>query len=202
MGRKGGSGLLPLGFDGRRTGQWDSLVKQVARRFRGTPDPDSGRPLGQTSILTHKAGRLRSSSVRPGNRQGGNMKTDAAILWPGASEWSVEEIELDPPKNPDEVLVSYTASGMCHSDEHVLTGDLPVGRPLVGGHEGAGIVEEVGPGCTELKPGDHVVMGFIPACGRCPSCTTGHSNLCDVGATLLSGRQTDGTSAITPRSRT
>jgi NDMA-dependent alcohol dehydrogenase len=122
------------------------------------------------------------------------MKTEAAILWPDASEWSVEEIELDPPKNPDEVLVSYTASGMCHSDEHVLTGDLPTGRPLVGGHEGAGIVEEVGPGCTLLKPGDHVVMGFIPACGRCPSCATGHSNLCDVGATLLGGRQSDGSS--------
>ena len=122
------------------------------------------------------------------------MKTEAAVLWPDASEWSVEEIELDSPKTPDEVLVSYTASGMCHSDEHVLTGDLPTGRPLVGGHEGAGIVEEVGPGCTLLKPGDHVVMGFIPACGRCPSCATGHSNLCDVGATLLGGRQADGSS--------
>jgi NDMA-dependent alcohol dehydrogenase len=122
------------------------------------------------------------------------VKTEAAILWPDATEWNVEEIELDSPKNSEEVLVSYTASGMCHSDEHVLTGDLPVGRPLVGGHEGAGIVEEVGPGCTALKPGDHVVMGFIPACGRCPSCASGHSNLCDVGATLLGGRQSDGSS--------
>ncbi len=122
------------------------------------------------------------------------MKTEAAVLWPDATEWNVEEIEIDPPKHADEVLVSYAASGMCHSDEHVLTGDLPVGRPLVGGHEGAGIVEEVGPGCTDLQPGDHVVMGFIPACGRCPSCSRGQSNLCDVGATILGGLQTDGTS--------
>ena len=122
------------------------------------------------------------------------MKTEAAILWPDAKQWSVEEIELDPPKHADEVLVRLTASGMCHSDEHALTGDLPLERPLIGGHEGAGVVEEVGPGCTELKPGDHVVFGFIPACGKCPSCATGHSNLCDVGATLLGGLQADGTS--------
>ena len=122
------------------------------------------------------------------------MKTEAAILWPDAHEWSVEEIDLDPPKTADEVLVRYVASGMCHSDEHAVTGDLPVGRPLIGGHEGAGVVEAVGPGCTALQPGDHVVMGFIPACGHCPSCATGHSNLCDVGATLLGGLQADGTS--------
>ena len=124
----------------------------------------------------------------------GNLKTQAAVLWPDEKEWSVEEIELDSPKNPDEVLVRLTASGMCHSDEHLLTGDMPVPRPIIGGHEGAGIVEEVGPGCTELKPGDHVIFGFIPACGKCPSCATGHSNLCDTGATLLGGLQADGTS--------
>ena len=121
------------------------------------------------------------------------MQTEAAIIWPDAKEWSVEEIELDPPKYADEVLVRLTASGMCHSDEHVLTGDMPVERPLIGGHEGAGVVEAVGPGCTMLSPGDHVVFGFIPACGMCPSCATGHSNLCDNGATLLGGFQMDGT---------
>lgn len=125
---------------------------------------------------------------------GRGVKTEGAVLWPEAKEWSVEEIELDRPMTSEEVLVEYTASGMCHSDEHVLTGDLPTGRPLVGGHEGAGVVLEVGPGCTALKPGDHVVMGFIPACGRCPSCASGHSNLCDVGATILVGRQADGSS--------
>jgi NDMA-dependent alcohol dehydrogenase len=122
------------------------------------------------------------------------MKTKAAILWEVGKDWSVEEIELDPPKE-GEVLVKMAASGMCHSDEHLLTGDLPFDLPIIGGHEGAGIVTEVGPGVTTLKAGDHVVFGFIPSCGRCPSCSTGHQNLCDLGAALGTGRQiTDGTS--------
>jgi S-(hydroxymethyl)glutathione dehydrogenase/alcohol dehydrogenase len=121
------------------------------------------------------------------------MQTKAAILWEVGKEWSVEEIELDSPK-AGEVLVELVASGMCHSDEHLVTGDLPFGLPIIGGHEGAGIVKEVGPEVSWLKPGDHVVFGFIPSCGRCPSCATGHSNLCDLGALLAGGRQiTDST---------
>lgn len=120
------------------------------------------------------------------------MKTKAAILWGQHEPWSVEEIELDPPK-AGEVLVELTASGMCHSDEHIVTGDLPAITPLVGGHEGAGVVLEVGDGVTRVKPGDHVVFSFVPACGHCPSCADGHSNLCDNGAALLVGAQLDGT---------
>ena len=120
------------------------------------------------------------------------METEAAILWERPGEWSVEPIELDPPKE-GELLIRLAASGMCHSDEHLLTGDMPMPLPVIGGHEGAGVVEEVGPGVHGLKPGDHVVLGFIPACGTCPSCATGHSNLCDNGAILMSGRQMDGT---------
>ncbi|MEO5900541.1 MAG: NDMA-dependent alcohol dehydrogenase [Ilumatobacteraceae bacterium] len=127
------------------------------------------------------------------------MKMKAAILWAPKTEWSVEEVELDPPK-AGEVLVKLVGSGLCHSDEHLLTGDLalPDGAlddmgitqfPLIGGHEGAGEVMEVGPGVTALQPGDHVVFGFIPSCGRCPSCSTGHQNLCDLGQYLLAGRQ-------------
>jgi S-(hydroxymethyl)glutathione dehydrogenase/alcohol dehydrogenase len=121
------------------------------------------------------------------------MKTQAAILWEVGAPWSVEEIELDPP-GPGEVLVKLAASGMCHSDEHVVTGDLPFELPLIGGHEGAGVVESVGEGVSWLAPGDHVVFGFIPACGRCPSCSTGHQNLCDLGALIGLGKQVDGTS--------
>jgi NDMA-dependent alcohol dehydrogenase len=122
------------------------------------------------------------------------MKTKAAVLWEVGKDWSVEEIELDPPKQ-GEVQVRMAASGMCHSDEHLVTGDLPFALPIIGGHEGAGVVEEVGEGVTWLKPGDHVVFGFIPSCGRCPSCSTGHQNLCDLGAALGLGMQiTDGTS--------
>jgi NDMA-dependent alcohol dehydrogenase len=121
------------------------------------------------------------------------MQTEAAILWGQNTEWSVEPIDLDPPKE-GEVLVKLGASGMCHSDEHLVTGDLGGIYPIIGGHEGAGVVQEVGPGVSDLKPGDHVVFGFIPACGHCPSCARGRSNLCDNGAALLMGVQLDGTS--------
>jgi NDMA-dependent alcohol dehydrogenase len=122
------------------------------------------------------------------------MKTKAAVLWETNTPWSVEEVELDPP-GPGEVLVKLAASGMCHSDEHLVTGDLPFALPIIGGHEGAGVVQEVGSGVSWLQPGDHVVFGFIPACGRCPSCSTGHQNLCDLGALLGVGMQiADGTS--------
>ena len=120
------------------------------------------------------------------------METQAAILWGQNEDWKIETIELDPPK-AGEVLVKLAASGMCHSDEHFRTGDLGGIYPIIGGHEGAGVIEEVGPGVTDLAPGDHVVFGFIPACGKCPSCARGHSNLCDVGATLMMGAQYDGT---------
>jgi NDMA-dependent alcohol dehydrogenase len=125
------------------------------------------------------------------------VKTKAAILWERNTLWSVEEIELDPPKT-GEVFVKLAASGLCHSDEHIVTGDLAGATaepPCIGGHEGAGVVEEVGPGVFSLAPGDHVVFGFVPACGRCPSCASGHSNVCDLGAITASGMQLlDGTS--------
>ncbi len=116
------------------------------------------------------------------------MKTRAAILWEIGKDWSVEEIDLDPPK-AGEVLVRLVGSGLCHSDEHLVTGDLPFGLPIIGGHEGAGVVEEVGPEVHWLAPGDQVIFGFIPSCGRCPSCSTGHENLCDLGAYLAGGKQ-------------
>lgn len=120
------------------------------------------------------------------------METRAAILWEPNAPWSVETITLDPPR-AGEVLVEMVASGMCHSDDHARTGDLPAILPLIGGHEGAGIVTEVGPGVTTVAAGDHVVFSFVPACGHCPSCAEGHSNLCDNGAALLVGAQLDGT---------
>ena len=133
------------------------------------------------------------------------MKTRAAILWEPNTPWSVEEITLDPP-GPGEVLLKLVGSGLCHSDDHMVTGDMVMPPevqeelgiqqfPIIGGHEGAGEVLEVGAGVTSVEVGDHVVLGFIPSCGRCPSCSTGHQNLCDLGAYLLAGRQvTDFTS--------
>jgi NDMA-dependent alcohol dehydrogenase len=127
------------------------------------------------------------------------MKTRAAILRKTHSDWSVEDIELDPPKR-GEILVKLVASGLCHSDEHMVTGDMVLDPeladafglkqfPVIGGHEGAGIVQEVGPDTTEFAVGDHVVFSFIPSCGKCPSCSTGKQHLCDLGAFLLSGLQ-------------
>jgi S-(hydroxymethyl)glutathione dehydrogenase/alcohol dehydrogenase len=114
------------------------------------------------------------------------MKTKAAILWETNTPWSVEEVELDDPQ-PGEVRVKLASSGLCHSDDHSVKGDLPTGLPIIGGHEGAGVVEEVGAGVTRLKPGDHVVMAFIPACGHCRWCASGNSVLCDYGAVIMSG---------------
>jgi NDMA-dependent alcohol dehydrogenase len=114
--------------------------------------------------------------------------TSAAILWEVGKEWSVEEITLDPPRS-GEVLVRIAAAGLCHSDEHILAGDLPFTLPMVGGHEGAGIVEEVGVNVTDLAPGDKVIFMFVPACGICPSCSTGHQNLCDLGSETAEGLQ-------------
>ena len=120
-------------------------------------------------------------------------KTRAAICWGVGKEWSVEEIDLDPPRH-GEVLVRVVTAGLCHSDDHIVTGDSPMPTPMIGGHEGAGVVEEVGPGVTSLVPGDRVVLAFLPSCGRCVPCSTGHQNLCDLGALIGYGRQTDGTS--------
>src|SRR5580704_3534269 len=128
-------------------------------------------------------------SAGPASREGaGDMRTDAAVLWETGGQWTMERIDLDPPK-AGEVSVRIAASGLCHSDEHLVTGDLPFALPIIGGHEGAGTVEEVGPGVTSVAPGDHVVFGFIPSCGRCPSCSTGHQNLCDLGQYLAAGKQ-------------
>jgi S-(hydroxymethyl)glutathione dehydrogenase/alcohol dehydrogenase len=84
------------------------------------------------------------------------MKTKAAVLGDAGTDWEITELDLDGPK-AGEVLVRWMAAGLCHSDEHLQTGDIPVRYPIVGGHEGAGIVEEVGPGVARVYPGDHIV---------------------------------------------
>ncbi|WP_280267286.1 NDMA-dependent alcohol dehydrogenase [Nocardia wallacei] len=120
------------------------------------------------------------------------MKTKAAVLWGQNEKWHIEEVELDPP-GPGEVLVKLVASGLCHSDEHLVTGDLPIPFPIVGGHEGAGVIEAVGENVVDVSVGDHVVMMFLPACGRCSYCVRGIGNLCDAGAAVMLGHQLDGT---------
>ncbi|HEY3685860.1 MAG TPA: NDMA-dependent alcohol dehydrogenase [Streptosporangiaceae bacterium] len=130
------------------------------------------------------------------------MKTKAAMLWEPGQDWQVEEIELGDPV-ADEVQVRLAASGLCHSDEHLVTGSsTPAIYPVVGGHEGAGVVTKVGPAVTGIAEGDHVVLAFIPACGKCPPCARGQQNLCDQGAGLLSGKAiSDGTYRIHARGK-
>jgi S-(hydroxymethyl)glutathione dehydrogenase/alcohol dehydrogenase len=120
------------------------------------------------------------------------MKTRAAVLRDLGKDWEITELDLDPPRD-GEVLIRFVASGLCHSDDHLRTGDIPVRYPIVGGHEGAGIVEETGPGVSRIKPGDHVVCSFLPVCGHCRFCARGISNLCDMGALLYENCLPDNT---------
>ncbi len=104
----------------------------------------------------------------------------------------VEDVHLDPP-GPGELLIKIKATGLCHSDLSVINGDRPRPMPMILGHEAAGEVEECGAGVTDLKPGDHVVLAFVPSCGSCLPCMEGRPGLCEPGArangagTLLSG---------------
>jgi alcohol dehydrogenase/S-(hydroxymethyl)glutathione dehydrogenase/alcohol dehydrogenase len=112
------------------------------------------------------------------------MKTRAAALFPGNTAWEVAEFDLAAP-GPDEVLVRMKFAGLCHSDEHLRRGG--VASPLVGGHEGAGIIEAVGANVRDLEVGDHVGCSWIPTCGRCSFCLRGRASLCDLGMNIYSG---------------
>jgi NDMA-dependent alcohol dehydrogenase len=121
------------------------------------------------------------------------MKTKAAVSYEAGQPLVIEELELDGPK-AGEVLVKMAAVGLCHSDYHVIAGDRPVGmRPMVLGHEGAGVVEAVGPGVTRIKPGDHVILMFLPSCGKCRYCVSGQTNACVLAVNIAKGPQLDGT---------
>ncbi len=125
------------------------------------------------------------------------MKTKAAVLFEQPGKWEITEIDLDPPRQ-GELVVRMVAAGLCHSDDHVATADLPFAGsfPAAGGHEGAGVVTEVGPHTPGWEVGDHVVLSFLPACGVCRWCASGMQNLCDSGARILSGTRADGTSRL------
>ncbi|MEV3965042.1 NDMA-dependent alcohol dehydrogenase [Nocardia sp. NPDC050193] len=131
------------------------------------------------------------------------MKTKGAILWGIDEPWSVEEIELGDPR-AGEVQIQLETAGMCHSDHHMVTGATPMPSfPAMGGHEGAGVITKLGPGTPpDLAVGDHVVLSFIPACGRCPACVSGNMALCDLGMGLLSGQSiSDGSYRIQARGK-
>jgi len=124
------------------------------------------------------------------------VKTKGALLWELNTPLRVDEIDVGDPVH-DEVQVQLHAAGVCHSDYHLVTGATPIGLPVLGGHEGAGVVTKVGKNVTDIQEGDHVVLAFIPACGHCQPCMKGFRSLCDRGAVLLAGKAiADGTNRI------
>lgn|SRR5690625_1095130 len=115
------------------------------------------------------------------------IHTRAALILDQPGEFTVTDVLLDDPRQ-GEILVKMSVSGLCHSDYHLATGDSQAGTlPMVGGHEGTGVVEAVGPHTPGWEVGDRVVFSFIASCGKCRWCNEGMTNLCDLGAFLLKG---------------
>ncbi len=137
-------------FGGYKQSGWGPRARRFGYR---SLHPDQGR---QHRSLTDP---IAHSLVRQSRRS--PVKTKAAVLLEPGKPFEIMELDLDGP-GVGEVLIKYTAAGLCHSDLHLTDGDLPPRYPIVGGHEGSGIIEEVGPGVTKVKPGDHVVCSFIP----------------------------------------
>jgi S-(hydroxymethyl)glutathione dehydrogenase / alcohol dehydrogenase len=119
------------------------------------------------------------------------MKMKAAVLYEVRTPLVVETVDLDDPKE-GEVLVRLASAGVCHSDYHVMKGEWTLPLPMVLGHEAAGVVEKVGSGVTQVKPGDHVILNFRPNCGWCRYCAIGRPVLCN-GADTLRWMMFDGT---------
>lgn len=119
------------------------------------------------------------------------ISTRVSLIRSSPGVFEPATVELDDPRQ-GELTVKLVASGMCHSDDHIAKGDLSAAHiPLVGGHEGAGVVTAVGPNTNGFEVGDHVVFSFLAACGRCEYCSRGMSNLCDLGSTIMSGGRPD-----------
>lgn len=124
------------------------------------------------------------------------MKTRGAIIRQAPGSYEVVDLDLDDPRR-GEITVRMVAAGLCHSDDHIASGDHAVASyPICGGHEGAGVVVAVGPETHGWAEGDHVVFSFLAACGRCRWCAQGLQNLCDRGAAILSGTRPEDPTSV------
>lgn len=127
------------------------------------------------------------------------MDIKAAVLRTPGTPLTLETLSLGDP-GPHEARVRIRATGLCHSDLHVIEGDMQVPLPVVLGHEGAGVVEAVGSGVSRVKPGDHVALSWAPECGVCRYCVGGRPNLCTASAPrILDGTLLDGTTRLKDR---
>ncbi|XP_058402449.1 alcohol dehydrogenase S chain [Diceros bicornis minor] len=129
------------------------------------------------------------------------IKCKAAVLWELNKPFSIEEVDVAPPK-AHEVRIKMVASGICRSDDHVVSGNLVIPLPVIVGHEAAGIVESIGEGVTTVKPGDKVIPLFTPQCGKCSVCKHPEGNLClKNDLSTPRGTMQDGTSRFTCRGK-
>ena len=119
------------------------------------------------------------------------IDSKAAVLTEPGGEWEIHDIAVEAPR-AGEVLVRLAFAGLCYSDEHLRLGS-GAELPIVGGHEGSGVVQEVGPGVTKVAPGDHVALTFVAICGHCHWCARGQWSLCESGGRAGVGRMPDGT---------
>ena len=131
------------------------------------------------------------------------MKSRAAVAFSAGQPLEVTEVDVQGPKD-GEVMVRMVATGVCHTDAYTLSGSDPEGIfPSILGHEGGGVVEEVGPGVTSVKVGDHVIPLYTPECGKCSFCLSGKTNLCQaIRATQGKGLMPDGTSRFSRNGET
>ncbi|MGP1255929.1 MAG: S-(hydroxymethyl)glutathione dehydrogenase/class III alcohol dehydrogenase [Kiloniellales bacterium] len=131
------------------------------------------------------------------------MKTVAAVAYQAGKPLEIEEVDLEGPRE-GEVLVEIKATGVCHTDAYTLSGADPEGAfPTILGHEGAGVVQEVGPGVTSLKPGDHVIPLYTPECRECEYCLNPKTNLCQkIRSTQGQGMMPDGSSRFSKNGQT
>ena len=127
--------------------------------------------------------------------QNGSTQAKAAVLYEQSGSFVIEDVTLEAPR-PGEILVRIVATGMCHTDAVARDGELPVPLPVVLGHEGAGVVEAVGPGVRKVAPGDHVVL-TVNSCGQCEACQSGHPTICEACFPLnFAGARPDGSHAL------
>ena len=131
------------------------------------------------------------------------MKARAAVAWAAGEPLQIETVDVEGPRE-GEALVRIVATGVCHTDAYTLSGDDPEGAfPAILGHEGGGIVEDVGPGVTSVKPGDHVIPLYTPECGQCNFCESGLTNLCQaIRVTQGQGLMPDGSSRFSAGGKT